>query len=692
MKKKEARISKTKEAKEKTKEKIEILKLKDESSPSLEFKITPIKRKKIPSLGQWKKFFKILNKKEKIIFFGSLFLFVFSFIFLLTSLYLKNTQTTPAYGGTFVEGVLSHPQPRFINPIYANSDIDRDLTELIFSGLMKYSEDMEIIPELAQSYPEIEDEGKIYKFYLKENLVWQDNKPLTADDVVFTIKTIQNPDFKSPYLANWVGVKVEKINDLAVKFTLQKAYAGFMENCAIKILPKHILEKVVAENFPFTPHNLEQAIGSGPFKIKEIKRNDDGEIKNLILERNNLYFGKKPYLEKIKFVFYKTAEELFKAIKSEKIQGLSLSSSVKNLNYNKWQENIISLPKYFAIFFNQENSDILADKNIRLALSYATNKEEFSQKIIHSPLLPEFYNFENPSETYEFNLEKAKQILEESKFYIDESTGIRKKTVKQSSDSTFKTRLVTGSEGKEVTELQNCLAKFYPETQITGYFGSKTKELVINFQEEYKKEILEPSGLSAGNGVVGPATQKKLNEVCFDGPIEFLELKITLTTLDQDQMIEIAEKIKKQWEAVGVKVEIEKYPIFDLESEFIKPRNYEALLFGNVLSAVPDPFPFWHSSQSKDPGFNLSSYNNKNADDLMEEIRKTSENEERKQMLEQLQEIIIKDIPAVFLYSQDYSYLISKKVFGVFDIKTTDSSKRFLNIENWYIKVKRVLK
>lgn len=217
------------------------------------------KIKKWPTKYQWRQFFKTLTKKEKVAFFTFLLLFLFSFIFLSVNFYFKNTEIAPARGGIHIEGVTG--QPRFINPVYANSDVDRDLVQLIFSGLMKYDQNLQIVPDLAERY-EIEDNGRVYKFYLKENISWQDRKPLTADDVIFTIKTIQNPEFKSPYRANWVGVEAEKIDDLVVKFKLKKAYSGFLENCTLKILPKHIWENIPSENFPFEDLNL-KAIGSG---------------------------------------------------------------------------------------------------------------------------------------------------------------------------------------------------------------------------------------------------------------------------------------------------------------------------------------------------------------------------------------------------------------------------------------------
>ncbi len=638
------------------------------------------KRKKWPAFWQWKKLFRILSKKERLFFLLFFVLTIVSAIFLFSSCYYNNTQVVATQGGILIEGVLSNNQPRYINPVYANSDIDRDLVELVLSGLMGYSKDMEIIPELARDYPGIEDQGRVYQFYLREDLFWQDGTPLTADDVVFTIKTIQNPEFNSPYLANWVGVKVEKVNDLTVKFTLQKPYAAFLENCTIKIMPKHIWEMAGPESYGLS----DQTIGSGRYKIKEIKRNSLGQVQYLTLEINNLYFGKKPYIEEIKFLFFENTEDLVKAAKRGSITSLNLGY---NEQIDSWQENKLSSPRYFSIFFNQDNSKVLAEKEVRMALSYATNKAEISEKVINSPILPDFYGFDQPSETYSFNLQKAKEILEQADFKDENGDGVLEKLVQKELAFSFKSRLATGSQGKEVLELQKCL-----NGRTTGYFGSETEQLVIEFQEKYSQDILKPVGLTKGTGTVGPSTRSKLNEICFGNPDELLELKINLVTVEQDQMKKIAELLKKQWQEIGVDLQIQTYPPFELEQDFIKPRNYEALLFGEVLGAIPDPFPFWHSSAVNDPGLNLALYENQLADELLEENRKLSEPEKRKAKLEEFQEMIAEDIPAIFLYSPDYYYFTSPEIKGAGSKKVTDPSKRFSDIENWYIKTKRVLK
>lgn len=659
-----------------------------------------LKIKNLPSFSQWRYFFKILNKKEKIVFFSLLVLFVLSLSFFSITFYFKNTNIQPKKGGIYVEGVIG--QPRFINPIYAVSDVDRDLVELTFSGLMKYDKNLEIIPDLVKNY-KIEEEGKVYKLYLKENIFWQDKTPITADDIIFTVKTIQNPDYKSPIRGNWIGVEVEKISESAVKFSISQPYSSFIENLTLKIIPKHIFNGIAPENMPFEIYNL-KPISSGPYKIKDIEKDKKNKITSIILTPNPFYYGKEPYLSKIKFSFFNNEEEIIKAAKKGKITGFSLNN-YKDLG-KKWNVNYLELPRYFSLFLNQVKSKPLAEKEVRIALNYATNKKEIVEmvlnniknsinietKIVNSPILSQMYGFKEPSFTYDFNLEKAKEILE--KIGYKENNGIREKVIKKEPSFQFKTTIKYGSKGKDVEELQRCLSKFpeiYPEKEINGNFGKKTEQAVIKFQERYAEDILKPKNLKKGNGIVDKQTINKLNEICFEESIENIPLKFSILTVDQSQMIEIAKIIKNQWEQIGIKSEIESLPISDIEQK-IKSRDYDILLFGEILGAIPDLFPFWHSSQKKEPGLNLSLYENKEADKLLEEIRKSNDKNYRAEKLDVFQNIIIKDAPAIFIYSPDFIYFTSKQIKGFDRKKIVIPSMRFLDIENWYIKTKRIFK
>jgi ABC-type transport system substrate-binding protein len=660
--------------------------------------------KKLLTLTGWKHFFKILTKREKRGFLILLILFSASFMIFGVNFYIRNTEIRPALGGTFIEGIVG--QPRFINPIYASSnDIDRDLVELLFSGLMKYGQEGQIVNDLSESV-EIEENGKIYRIRLKDNVFWTNNdssskaRKLTADDVVFTIKTIQNPDYKSPLRVNWLGVEVEKISDYDVLFKLKNPYSAFLENLTVKIIPQYIWQNVSPEQFPLSVYNL-NPVGSGPYKFVGLTQDNSGYIKSLSLKINPKTDREKPYLKDIRFRFFEKESDLINAAKKGEIGGFSLSAveSENLFNNSSFREYDFPMPRYFAVFFNPSKSKILSDKKVRQALNYGVDKEEVVKNILNSralivdsPILPNIYGFEAPETIYQFDLDAAKVLLDEAG-YKENENGIREKIVNKDPAFQFKSNLQTGSSGTEVEELQKCLAKFpdiYPSGEISGYFGPKTKEAVIKFQEKYSEDILKPSGLTAGNGNVKQGTREKLNELCVKYPQERTPLKITLITVNQPTLVAVADLLKSQWRTLGVDVEIKALDdVSALERDVIKPRNYEAILFGEALGQIPDPFPFWDSIQKNDPGLNLAVYENKNADKLLEEARQTLDDGERQKKLEKFQDILIGDVPAVFLYSPSYIYSVSGEIKGLEETIITDPSKRFSEIENWYIKTKR---
>jgi len=648
----------------------------------------------MPSKNQWRQFLKVLNKGERKAFFLFVFMFLFGFVSLASSLYLGNTIEVSNSGGRYTEGIVG--SPRFINPIYAARDVDRDMTELIYSGLMKYDENGTVVSDLAESY-EILEGGTVFQFKLKENVFWDDGENVNANDVIFTIETLQNASIKSPLRANWLGVKIEKLSEYELNFELDNPSATFLENCTQKIIPKHIWEEISSQNFPLTIYNF-KPVGSGLYKIKDLVQDSQGNIKSIELAVN-AGGTVKPNIPELKFVFFDTEKDAIDALKDGDLDGLAISSSG---SYNELKgeavEYSLSLPRYFSVFFNSKNSEILADKEVRKALNYATDKNAIVQNVllglgsaVDSPVLPAIYGFSDVKVVYSYDLEKAKQILID-RGYATNTEGIMEKTVQKTPSFQFSRDLSQGSTGNEVSELQKCLAQdpeIYPDGTVSGTFGAKTKEAVIAFQEKYKAEILTPSGLTSGNGKVLSGTRKKLNELCAAPSTEKSTLSFTLITGEQENLVNVANELKAQWEKIGVKINIETRDLSSLEQDVIKPRDFEMLLFGEVLGATPDPFPFWHSSQIEDPGLNLSQYNNKNADNLLEDNRQSLDAGERQSKLEQFQEILLADVPAVFLYSPHYIYFVSKDVHGINNKIITDSSKRFSGIEKWYIKTKR---
>ncbi|MFH1598574.1 MAG: ABC transporter substrate-binding protein [Patescibacteria group bacterium] len=167
-------------------------------------------------------------------------------------------------------------------------------------------------------------------------------------------------------------------------------------------------------------------------------------------------------------------------------------------------------------------------------------------------------------------------------------------------------------------------------------------------------------------------------------------LEFVLTVVNQPEQMKAAEVLKSLWEKIGIKIEIHLMNNQIVENEVLKPRNYQILLFGEIVGMDPDPYPFWHSTQVEHPGLNLAQFKNKDADKLLEEARKSSVVDERTAKYKEFQDILADELPAIFLYNPFYTYSVSQKVKGIESIYITTPSDRFTNIQNWYIKTRRV--
>ena len=563
---------------------------------------------KFPSWLQWQKIPSDVNQKERYFIIAIIILMVASLMGWLISRNLKNTIIAPNYGGSFTEGIVG--SPIYINPVLSQAnDSDRDVSELIFSGLLKYNIKGELIPDLAEKY-NIGENGKVYEFLLRKDIKWHDGKPFTADDVIFAINIIQNPDFRSPLRVNWVGVETEKIDDYTIRFKLKNAYAPFLANTTVGIIAKHVWEKISPDSFSFVPENLEP-VGTGPYKFKKAEKDKDGFISHIELAAFGDYGSdRRPFIEKINLNFYPNEESAIKAYNRGKINNLNLFSiQSKTLLKGQTRSNIykLNLPRYFAVFFNQTKSKPLSDKTVRTALNYATNK---------------------------------KQIIDE----------------------------VLDGEGKQVDS---------PIPDGVKYHSDDIK--IYDFAQEHANNILEAAGWK---DIDNDGIREKDGE----------KLEIELITTELKELQQVANLLSEQWVKIGAKTNVKPMEIGVIQQEYIRPREYQALLFGEVLGLDPDPYSFWHSSQKKDPGLNLALYNNKKIDDLLSAARQILEPNLRAAKYKEFQQLIIDDAPVVFLYSSYNLYLAAKKIKGITVENIVLPSKRFADIEDWYIKTQRVKK
>jgi len=382
-----------------------------------------------------KSIIKSFSQIEKFIFVITLIIFITNTILLLEKINKSYLIEVPTYGGSITEGIVG--SPRFINPILATSNVDKDLTSLIYSGLLKATPQGNLIPDLVESY-NISEDGFAYVFTLKDNIFFHDGHPITTEDIEFTIKSTQNDVIKSPKRANWEGVEIKRLNEKEIQFILNQPYSPFLENLTIGILPKHIWEKVSSEQFAFSQNNIEP-IGSGPYKLENIKRSSNGAPEKYILKSFENYSFGEPYISKIEFKLYPDEEVLLLKYQKREVENISSISPEKVPSISKEEKNqilTIPLPRIFGVFFNQDEATVLTNKEVRSALSLSVNRKEIIENIfdnygiaIDSPVPSESkYYFEKEVQTT--GIEAAQELLKKNNWKINED-GIWEKLTRE---------------------------------------------------------------------------------------------------------------------------------------------------------------------------------------------------------------------------------------------------------------------
>jgi peptide/nickel transport system substrate-binding protein len=502
----------------------------------------------------------------------------------------KNTSKVKVSGGSFSEGIVG--APRYINPVLAQSPSDKDMTMLIFGTLLHYDKYKNIVYDLADSLT-VSDDKKTYNLKLKSNIFFHDGNRITTDDLIFTIEKIQDPLIKSPLFNKWEGINVEKVSNIEVKFILSQEYSDLENNLEIGILPKHLWKNIKSEDFIFSKLN-EKPIGSGSYKVEEIKEKESGIPKYYLLEKYN---KSSAYIEHIKIYFYENEEALTNAYRKGEIEsayGLSANKENHDLFENEFSSTG-KLPRIFGLFFNQNKQKLLKNKEIRLLINNVINRQKIIDKVFAGYAYP-----------------------------IDNPIGETITNEKQYNDSDFTKFLQKNNWIKNKDGI---------------YYNEKTKEV----------------------------------------------LSFTISAPNVDELIEIAEIVKESLLRYGIGITIKIFENSDFHEKVIRPRDYEILLFGYMIEKPTDLYAFWHSSQKNDPGFNISLYSNNKVDKELEKLRKDKNSSDIQILLDEIN----KDIPAVFIYSPAYTYLLPKKIKGE-NISITEKQDRFLDIRNWYIQTRSI--
>ena len=529
-------------------------------------------------------------------------------VLLLTYLAINYTTVLrPGHGGTYVEGIAGQPQA--LNPLLSGfNPPDQDLCALIFSGLTRLGEDGKVEPDLASDW-DIGADGLTYTFYLRSNAYWHDGTPVTVDDVILTIRLIQDPEFPGPPELGadvWRMVKIKEIDDLTVQFTLDEPYAPFLDYTTVGILPAHRVAGIGAAGLPAASFNL-APVGSGPFQVEEIE-GEKGTVTSVVLKHFPRYYRARPYLDRIQFRFYADYGAVLDAYTAGQVEGVA---SVRAQDLPRAREladlDLFSaqIAEYGIVFLNLADDDLpfFQEHAVRQAMMLALDRQALIDEVLEgqalvtdSPILPGTWAYEANASGYDHDLQRAQALLDE--------------------------------------------AGWVRATQ-------------------------------------GDARHK--------GGDRF---RFTLLTSRVPQREAAAEMLAEQWAELGLEVVVASVSAAELR-EALNARRFQAALVHLALPGDPDPYPFWHEKQI-DEGQNYAGFEHRRISEVTEQARVTPNENRRRVLYEEFQELFAEQLPSLPLYVPVYTYGVDQRINDVQIGPLMHPSDRFRTVLNWWLVHRRV--
>jgi peptide/nickel transport system substrate-binding protein len=323
----------------------------------------------------------------------------------------------PLQGGEYIEGLSAPPQQ--LNPLLGDAARDpsgADIQALIFDGLMRIGPDGGPEPALAQAEPELSANGTVYTFTLRTDVTWHDGTPLTAEDVLFTLRAVQGRGFAGDPAAGalWRGVLVEKVGEYSVRCTLSAPFAPFLSRATFPILPAHLLRGIPPEQWSITPFS-HQPIGTGPYQLAELT----GE--RALLTANPRYYNGRPLIDSIEFRFFNDSQAALAALTRGEIMGLGFLST-NELGQSNMPRGIVrhELPlDSYTILTPNLREGPLADLELRRALARGLDKDTLIQRALggqaarlDTPILPGWAGADEGVTWYLYDPQRAANELD----------------------------------------------------------------------------------------------------------------------------------------------------------------------------------------------------------------------------------------------------------------------------------------
>lgn len=528
-----------------------------------------------------------------------------------------------------------------LNPLLATyNSVDRDITSLIFEGLTTSNDYGEIIPDLAKSWT-VSQDGLEYLFELRDDVLWQDGLPFTAQDVVFTITTMSDPHFPGAEALYkfWRTVEVDALSEHLIRFRLTQPLASFPDQLRIGIIPAHVLEGTPVDTLGQHPFNL-SPIGTGPYQIETLTASQ-GQIDGIQLRVAPVYRqrpeGTTGYpLDRLVFRTYPSAEAALNAYRQGEVNSISVIIPTEQAA----AEQIPGLSLYTTIqphvgvlIYNWKNDDVRFIRNprVRLALAYAINRPDLVTSHLagraipaDSPLLMTSWAYDPDLTWPDYDPAQAKTLLDMSQAAFEPP-------------STTPTATPSSEESPD----QEATSEATPETEVPP------------------TATAEPKTASSS------------------------QRAITILTLDDPDLVDLANDIAASWAQVGFEVNVRAVDAAKLQAR-LEDGKFEAALVELSFepSADPDPYVFWHQGQYGS-GQNYGGMDDRRISEALEGARRDPNGINRMVYYTRFQELFAERAPAVVLYYPLYIYAADSRLQGVQLGFLSTSSDRFRHIQEW---------
>lgn len=505
----------------------------------------------------------------------------------------------PVKGGTLK---LFSTRPDTLNPILTRNVFVQDFTNLIYEGLFKLNREQQAVPVLADKW-EVSEDGLIWTFHIRDNVYWHDSMPLTADDVNFTIETIQNNKVNSIYKKNIQNIAVfTVVNKSTFRIFLKKPDSFTKELMTFPIIPKHYFagSDITRLN---SKENMEP-VGTGPYKYISGSGTDV-----IILEANENWWNsdnnenvelRLPYISTINIKIYNNEKDAIAAFQTSDIDVVPVQTG-DFIKYTGRSDLLIRKypgKNYEFIAFNLNNA-VLADKTVRQAIALAIDRVKIINEVLPGDAV--------------------------------------------------------------VSDIPVIPNTWLNDTNITAYIPDKRKA----------RKLLENNGWNEDSKGILYKHEKGVRHT--------LKFELMINNYNQTRE-DVAKNVSEQLKEIGIELAIKKVNWED-EQKLLKSKKFDMVLIGYRIASIPD-VSFAYSSIDAVAGFNVSGYSNPSVDFFLDQIRLTSDEQEKKSLFASMKKVIADEVPYIGLYFYNKAVLYNKRIRGELSPHVWD---KYNDLARWYI-------